>query len=154
MSQRKYRNYYEPWKLCFWTTGVSGLAAETCYLCQDQDDMTFCGALVYVTTDDGSRVSTIGGLVEVDGQLYAMTTSHPPSPPIQGTSASASLSSAATLRDEDFPDDVGAALVFTPKASGNWESAESIPPQLQPAFSQWSQTTTPLVSTLEGQGCD
>jgi len=113
MSQRSCRKFYEPWKLCFRRVDVSYVASRRYLLYSDPDRKTLCGT-IFRTTDstEESQVSTIGGLIQVDGQLVAITTAHHPPDPGPDASPSLFASPATTLTGEDFPDDLESALVI------------------------------------------
>ncbi|KAK3323340.1 hypothetical protein B0T19DRAFT_201763 [Cercophora scortea] len=116
MSQTRYRSYYEPWKLCYEASSISKPAASH-YAVQGMNDTgTYCGAVLGFQDGPDKWLSTIGGLVEIGGQVYAMTTAHRPdevSPSI-GDDSSFPASLTDTLVEDNFPDDVESAYVFTP----------------------------------------
>ncbi|KAK4209807.1 hypothetical protein QBC37DRAFT_390965 [Rhypophila decipiens] len=149
MSQKKYRKYYEPWKICFRMVEVSKSAApvshgqdveEVAALSQimlRRRDLTLCGSLVKAKTRDGERISTVGGIIQIGSDLFALTTahSHLASDSTSSTLA-ASSSPAQTLNDKDFPDAVENILVvsedmdlhqenFKP-AKVNWEDLPQV----------------------------
>jgi hypothetical protein len=78
ISQEKFQHLYRPWRLCY-DTRVSSLAGpmessssyEISPACVD----TMCGSALRITHSGKSTISTIGGLLEVDGKMYAMTAS-------------------------------------------------------------------------------
>jgi hypothetical protein len=115
MSQRIYRKYYEPWKLCFKKCEVTPQASlweQTYHICTDSDEDTLCGALINTEMNGEGWISTIGGLVEVDGALFALTTSHLPYKPEPEGSGTSLTSPIETLVENDFADDVEPALVI------------------------------------------
>ncbi|EAQ90387.1 predicted protein [Chaetomium globosum CBS 148.51] len=117
ISQRKYRKYYEPWKLCFKMVEVSYTSGEEVDLDLGHDELTLCETLLREVRSGETRISTIGGLLEIDGCLVALTTSFaPPRLPFgseQDGEGDVTVSSiATTLNDVDFPEDISEALVF------------------------------------------
>jgi len=133
MSQTRYREHYKPLKLCFRMVEVSSTASVTAKVrCRmHADEITLCGTPVRVTTDLGEQFSTIGGLVEVDGALFALTTAHAP-PEMQTDSVVPSESASSAAREEDFPDDVQEALVIEYPE----RAAEKAPPDFE-ALTEW-----------------
>lgn len=82
---------------------------------------TLCGTRLVMrrVPNDGGREwrSTIGGVIQIGGNFYAMTSAHPPDPDDEEEAASraASLvdgSSPSTLVEADYDDDVEPALIF------------------------------------------
>lgn len=131
MSQRKYRKYYEPWKLCFKMVEVSYTSGAEVDPGLGHDELTLCGTLLSAVDSGDTRISTIGGLLEVNGHLMASTTSFLPRPAPFGAGQGdepASPSVATTLNDVDFPEDVAEALVFKD------EKAAATPPATRPAI--------------------
>jgi hypothetical protein len=132
MSQRKYRKYYEPWKLCFKRVEVSYTSGKEADLDLGHDELTLCGTLLHAAHSGVTRISTIGGLLEVNGHLMALTTSFDPQPVPFGAGRNGNLdatdsSAATTLNDIDFPDDVAEALVFE---SGKAAACPAAPPDI------------------------
>ena len=123
LSQRSIRERYKPLKLCYDRALVRTSAADKVY----QGDIslaewTLCGFLMQVDDDKGQQwMSTVGGVIEIDGKLYALTTAHPPENGDSGSQGERqngdsetpySLNSVDTLMDEkSFDDDVEPALV-------------------------------------------
>ncbi|KAK0733220.1 hypothetical protein B0T26DRAFT_7529 [Lasiosphaeria miniovina] len=115
MSQTRYRYLYEPWGLCYEALKISRRAADHHVLQLQGNGDTYCGAVLETSTGSGI-FSTIGGLIEVDGNIYAMTTSHHPDkyePTIEENLKSLLESQADTLAESDFPDDLEPAFVLT-----------------------------------------
>jgi len=134
LSQRSIREKYKPLQLCYDRALVKTSAADEVY----QGDIslaewTLCGLLMQVNDGKGRQwMSTVGGVIEIDGKLHALTTAHPPEnrdSSSQGErqngdpETSYSLNSANTLVDEkSFDDDVESALVVD-----NWIKPEDRP---------------------------
>ncbi|KAK0377984.1 hypothetical protein CLIM01_04657 [Colletotrichum limetticola] len=79
MSQPGYRHLYSPLKLCYEDIQITRPAVPGSYDIDPSFTETLCGSLVTFKDSDGSpRTSTIGGLVELDGQIFGLTTSHRP----------------------------------------------------------------------------
>jgi hypothetical protein len=128
MSQRKYRKYYEPWKLCFKRVEVSYTSGKDADLDIGHDELTLCGTLLHAANSGGTRISTIGGLLEVNGHLMALTSSFDPQPVPFGGGQNEKLdvtdsSRATTLNDIDFPDDIAEALVLKSEESATRPAA-------------------------------
>ncbi|KAK3688675.1 hypothetical protein B0T22DRAFT_160720 [Podospora appendiculata] len=142
MSQTRYRSLYEPWKLCYEASSISKPAASHYAVQKLKDKDTYCGAVLELQDGADRWLSTIGGLVEIGGQLYAMTTAHQPdeAPPFVGDDSSFPASPADTLVEDNFPDDVESAYVFTPDTA-----THTIPPRtsLERKFSTLSSSTSP-----------
>ncbi|KAK1465663.1 hypothetical protein CMEL01_11655 [Colletotrichum melonis] len=68
-----------PWKLCYEESQIKRSAGPRSCNIFPATTRTLCGGLVTFSDADGSeRKSTIGGMIEVDGQTFALTTSHRP----------------------------------------------------------------------------
>ncbi|KAK1522132.1 uncharacterized protein CCOS01_09844 [Colletotrichum costaricense] len=79
MSQPGYKHLYSPLKLCYENMKITRPAVPGSYDIDPSFTGTLCGSLVTFKDSDGSpRTSTIGGLVELDGQTFGLTTSHRP----------------------------------------------------------------------------
>jgi hypothetical protein len=78
VSKKPYRKAYEPLGLCYDRRLVSEAAADEEYSDNVfEGEFTLCGTLVQATRGGSLRwMSTIGGLIEIDRQLYALTTLH------------------------------------------------------------------------------
>jgi hypothetical protein len=109
LSTRSARATYHPLRLCYDTSFLSRVAAQDGYHLQiEPSDSTLCGNLLRTRIGPQIQISTIGGLVEVDGQLLAITTAHKP----EDTQALEDISQTLdTLDPNDFDDDVEQALV-------------------------------------------
>ncbi|WP_234038540.1 hypothetical protein, partial [Erythrobacter sp. YJ-T3-07] len=78
---RRLRRQYQPWRLCYDLRAVrsAGVASPT-YLYSTQSDEfhdgidTLCETLLQTTHHGLSWTSTIGGIVEIDHRLFALTT--------------------------------------------------------------------------------
>ncbi|KAK3384038.1 hypothetical protein B0T24DRAFT_607185 [Lasiosphaeria ovina] len=115
MSQTRYRYLYEPWGLCYEAMKISRLAADHHVLQLQGNGDTYCGAVLEPSTGS-EKFSTIGGLVEVDGNIYAMTTSHLPDkyqPVVEEKLKSLLENQADNLAESDFPENVEPAWVLT-----------------------------------------
>ncbi|OCK73678.1 hypothetical protein K432DRAFT_410498 [Lepidopterella palustris CBS 459.81] len=81
LSQQPIKAIYSPLRICFGKPRTISPAADnqifTAHI--GANDWTLCGTLVTVRNDsDGLvTVSTIGGVVEIDGSIYAITTNYP-----------------------------------------------------------------------------
>ncbi|KAM7212447.1 hypothetical protein V8F06_012173 [Rhypophila decipiens] len=122
MSQKKYRKYYEPWKICFRTVEVSNCAdvlphgqgmedtTGSFRINPTESKLTLCSSYVKLVTGHGERVSTIGGVIQLGSELFALTTAHTLGAHL--ASPTEATSAAQTLRDEDFPDDLEKILIL------------------------------------------
>ncbi|KAI0141976.1 hypothetical protein BJ166DRAFT_597347 [Pestalotiopsis sp. NC0098] len=73
-------------------------------------DETYCGALFQTLVDGKPWTSTLGGMIDIAGSLYIMSCRHNPTESIETYN---SPSSAETLLEKGFADDLEEALVFT-----------------------------------------
>ncbi|KAL2880661.1 hypothetical protein SGCOL_004038 [Colletotrichum sp. CLE4] len=79
MSREGYKNLYDPLKLCYEQSEIIRSAGSGSYNIDPSELDTFCGSLVVFEGLDGSqRKSTVGGMIEIDGQTFGLTTSHHP----------------------------------------------------------------------------
>lgn len=141
MSQRKYRKYYEPWKLCFRMGEVPNCAAPGPPPASGETDalgytgqihvgaaLTLCGSVARIKTKHGERTATIGGLIQAGGDTFALTTEHPSSHQERLTDDHATRGSGAststTLQGLDLPDDVESILIIDDPVI---EGAEKMP---------------------------
>jgi hypothetical protein len=81
LSQRSLRAHYKPWRLCYDKTLVESAASEATYQTNmSETPETLCGTLLRTEEPGKSTwISTIGGIIEVDGVLFAVTSAHHPS---------------------------------------------------------------------------
>jgi len=117
MSRDFVRRLYKPLRLSYDMSLIRTAAKET-------DDMyeyrpspygdTLCGTILHTTTAGGSGfMSTIGGIVNAGGILYAITTSHHPNnEPQPGSLSPSSMSGESTLIEGEYGDDVESPLVL------------------------------------------
>jgi hypothetical protein len=117
LSTKSGRKLYRPLRLCYDTTLIMSASTEDIY----EADMTgtqftLCGTLVQ-TSHSGSRnlISTVGGLVEIDGKIFAITTSHHLQEDESSEDAS-SRSPDTSTEGETFDEDVEQALIVD-----NWK---------------------------------
>ncbi|KAM7195016.1 hypothetical protein V8F33_006885 [Rhypophila sp. PSN 637] len=104
MSQKRYRKYYEPWKICFRMVEVSKSAASASN-CQDVEEVPISSQIILKP----EALTLCGALVK----LYALTTAHSDLASDSTTSTlAASPSPAQTLKVEDLPDEVGKILIL------------------------------------------
>ncbi|KXX80585.1 hypothetical protein MMYC01_202708 [Madurella mycetomatis] len=103
---------------------------------------TLCGTrLVTWRPGHSEWSSTIGGIIQVDGELYAMTSSHMPDNDEVAPEAASlvDMSSPSTLVDDDYDDDVEPALILDPprpskSVSGGENDAEMEVPVDTPSY--------------------
>jgi hypothetical protein len=123
LSQRSVRAYYKPLKLCYDKGLVERAASGATYQTNMSDTSdTLCGTLLRTEEPgQGVWISTIGGIIEVDKILYAVTTAHYPSiadsnsdeSTPASTSSSPGSSVADTLVEEgEIDPDVEPALII------------------------------------------
>lgn len=117
MSQSRYRYLYYPWKLCYEASEIRRPAGSlTSPVDEDpsEDIDTYCGrTVVFHDDDEGTWTSTIGGVVELSGALFIMTTAHRPE--LRRASDHTADSPADTLVDGDFPEIVQPAYLIGPE---------------------------------------
>jgi len=120
MSRSATRRLYRGVRLSYEMSLIERPAVE---VSEDHEDFpsslgeTLCGTRL-VTQRPGHNpwTSTIGGIVQVGDDLYAMTSSHTPDN-LEPASASASVAddtASSTLNDSDYDHDVESALVLDP----------------------------------------
>lgn len=117
MSQTRYQSLYHPWRLCYEASEIHRPAsdAETIEEPWSLHAETFCGRLLRSELSLASWVSTTGGLIEIDGEIFAMTTAHSPHqelPYPDDQTFDAESSPTQTLVNEDFPDDAYPAYIL------------------------------------------
>jgi len=80
LSQRSVRANYKPWKLCYDKSLVETAASLATYQTNTSEaPQTICGTLLRTNEPGkGTWISTIGGIVEVDGEFFAVTSAHHP----------------------------------------------------------------------------
>ncbi|KAK7447870.1 hypothetical protein Landi51_06674 [Colletotrichum acutatum] len=79
MSKTGYKHLYSPLKLCYEKRRIIRSAMSSLPDISPSFTRTLCGGLATFEDPNGSlRTSTIGGLIEVNGQTFALTTSHHP----------------------------------------------------------------------------
>jgi hypothetical protein len=110
LSTKSAHAKYHPLKLCYDTSLISKSATEESYsFWADQSDFTLCGNMLQTRVEGRTQLSTIGGVVEVDGLLFILTTGH------RFTNIDASFDTPSLTADdlslEDFDDIVESALV-------------------------------------------
>jgi hypothetical protein len=136
MCKSRYKQLYHPLKLCYDTSRLSKVAEPDEASSQDSDltnykpftsllgaataaetfyqylpilsSKTYCGVLYRTLVRGHPWLSTIGGLIEINSAIYALTCEHAVSrsTPVTGPSVS------ETLVEGDFGEDVNEALVF------------------------------------------
>uniref|UniRef100_L2FJ85 Uncharacterized protein n=2 Tax=Colletotrichum fructicola (strain Nara gc5) TaxID=1213859 RepID=L2FJ85_COLFN len=77
---RPENKHYVPFKLCYApeTGAIFPAAVATCAL-KEIRDTTLCGRLIVIRSSNlGPRTSTVGGLLKIEDQFFALTTSHMP----------------------------------------------------------------------------
>jgi hypothetical protein len=81
LSQRSVRTHYKPWRLCYDKSLVEAAASVVTYQTNmSEAPETLCGTLLRTEAPGKTAwISTIGGIIEVDGVFYAVTSAHHPS---------------------------------------------------------------------------
>jgi hypothetical protein len=81
LSQRSVRAHYKPLRLCYDKSLVETAASEATYHTNTSETPeTLCGTLLRTEQrGKGIWTSTIGGIIEIDGKFFAVTSSHHPS---------------------------------------------------------------------------
>ncbi|KAK4224701.1 hypothetical protein QBC38DRAFT_333185, partial [Podospora fimiseda] len=114
MSQQRYRHHYHPWKLCYEAEEIRKLSGTEDGQYQIQrmvERGTYCGALLRTNESLDTWLSTIGGIVTANDQLFLMTTAHRPKKD-QAPSVLPNSSPTSTLREDDFSHDIEPALIL------------------------------------------
>lgn len=158
MSKEFIRRLYKPLRLSYDRSIIRTAAKRTeatyAYY-PSPHGMTLCGAAIHTTTTNGeSFTSTIGGIVDAGGHLYAITTSHSPRDELQHSSPG-STSTSDPVNDPQLPseyeDDVQSPLVLgLPNSDSETPSIESASPQIFPARFQPLLGSDQARSGLEG----
>jgi hypothetical protein len=161
MSRSAIRRLYSGLRLSYDKTLIQRLAKEVNedYHIVDSLGKTLCGTrLVTQRPGQSGWSSTIGGIILVEGVLYAMTSSHmPDDDQVASTTASPVGSSPSTIIGAQYDDDVESALILDPpclseSASGAKKSAGTGDPAQTPSYF-WPTLTDPG-PTLEHDGGD
>lgn len=77
LSKRKVRQqYYPPLRLCYEIQRISYLAASASLHLEGNPGDTLCGKTATIEVDGERRAVTVGGVIQVDNKLYAMTAGH------------------------------------------------------------------------------
>lgn len=131
MSQSRYQYLYQPWKLCYEASKIRRPAGPSNSAVDEslEGGGTYCGRVVgFEDALNGAWISTIGGVIEVDGKLYAMTTAHSPPTP-QPSDDGSQLDTLVACQDSDFPETVQPAYLIERDANKNADDAdqEAIP---------------------------
>ena len=132
LSQKMIREKYRPLRLCYDRAHIRPLSAkDEVHSNVSPEDATLCGKLVQIPgASHMNYMSTIGGILEVDGSIYAITTAHRSAGteepvPVDDISSS-SLSTLATLHyfeaNQDlFDSDLESALILD-----EWKPAQDV----------------------------
>lgn len=123
LSQRSVRGHYKPWKLCYDKSLVETAASVATYQTNmSEAPQTLCGTLLRTKQPGkGTWISTIGGIIEVDGEFFAVTSAHHPNHSdaisdesiLDSASGSSGTSVADTLVEKGvFDTDVEPALII------------------------------------------
>ena len=122
MSKTIIRDLYSPLRLCYDTALIqrpSTFVVEHYVYGRPEPFETLCGTHIITRRrqDDTQWASTLGGLIEVDGSLFAITTSHTPvddskSHSLTPSDADLSSSMSSTIAEADYGHDVNSALIL------------------------------------------
>lgn len=114
LSRRKVRNqYYPPLRLCYELQKLSYNAANASVHVTGDLGHTLCGKTAIIEAGEARRLVTIGGIIQIDNNLYAMTAGHSPSAERSlDISPEADPSLDNPFDNSDFDDDIHSALVF------------------------------------------
>ncbi|KAI3553872.1 hypothetical protein CABS03_09379 [Colletotrichum abscissum] len=112
MSRSGNRHLYSPLKLCYQNSQIIRSAGPASHNIKSSSIQTMCGSLVtFDEIDRSQRKSTIGGIIEVDGQPFALTTSH-------------RVDKEITTEDEDDPSLADLITAFDSETLGGQESLQ------------------------------
>lgn len=114
LSKRRVRNqYYPPLRLCYELQQLRYNAASANIHVAGDLGNTLCGKTAIIQSGNTRRLVTVGGIVQVDNKLYAMTAGHSPGAG-ENHSVSSDADSALDIPfdDSDFDDDLEPALIF------------------------------------------
>jgi hypothetical protein len=149
-SQMHVKEFYKPLQICFdkhrITTAATG---EKFVIDADGKLRTLCGATVRRTSD--GRSSTLGGIIQVNGILYAVTTSHDAAGDTSGYSSGSSGGDEIDVRrDAELTRNVPIISQWqVPKDIRDIVPSEEISDEYAPSRSNW-----PHLGTTQEQGSD
>ncbi|KAI9755413.1 MAG: hypothetical protein M1815_005048 [Lichina confinis] len=139
LSQKLVRDEYKPLRLCYDKSQIRAAAADDDDYCADvdPDGMTLCGTLIRQGgAGEASHLSTIGGVLQIDGSLYAVTTSHSSqeeeesADPLDGSTEQGSASATDVELDVDedaLDDDTEPPLVVDEWRAEEWRETYDTP---------------------------
>ncbi|KXH29991.1 hypothetical protein CSIM01_00705 [Colletotrichum simmondsii] len=114
MSTKGYKHLYSPLKLCYEKRRIILSAVSSLPDINPSSTRTLCGGLATFEDPNGSlRTSTIGGMIEINGQTFALTTSHHPE------------DETVAENQKDAP---SLANLITAFANGEFEDGDSLQP--------------------------
>lgn len=109
LSKRKVRQqYYPPLRLCYEIQRLSYHAAGASLHLEGSSEDTLCGKIAQIEVDGVRRAVTIGGVIQVDNRLYAMTAGHSATDD-QNTPTSDNFIN--DVDDSGYDDDIEPALI-------------------------------------------
>lgn len=112
LSKRKVRQqYYPPLRLCYEIQKISYHAASASLHLQGNPGDTLCGKPATIEVDGEQRAVTIGGMIQIDNKLYAMTAGHSATPNQADQDEPASGHSNDDVDDSGYDDDIEPALI-------------------------------------------
>lgn len=113
LSKRKVRHqYYPPLRLCYEIQRISYHAAGTSLHLEGNPGDTLCGKTAMVEGDGERRAVTIGGVIQVDHKLYAMTSGHSATDNQVDQAEPNSGNSNDDVDDSGYDDDIEPALIL------------------------------------------
>lgn len=112
LSKRKVRQqYYPPLRLCYEIQRISYHAASASLHLEGNPGDTLCGKTATVEVDGERRAVTIGGVIQVENKLYAMTAGHSATENHVDQAEPTSGNSIDDVDDSGYDDDIEPALI-------------------------------------------
>lgn len=149
LSERKVKQqYYPPLRLCYQIQKMRLQAADTGTHIGEDPGETLCGKTAVIEDGDTRRLVTIGGLIQVDNKLYAMTSGHNASSgdDMQGVSGTDS-SSGISIDYAEYDVDIESALIC-----GEPETTSDADWQPHPGVHNDQHRSVPESATLRFRG--
>lgn len=108
LSKRKVRQqYYPPLRLCYELQRLSYHASSARLHLKENPGNTLCGKTATIEVDGVRQAVTIGGVIQVDNKLYAMTSGHS----AMANQAERASGNFIDIDDSGYDDDIEPALI-------------------------------------------
>lgn len=143
LSKRKVRQqYYPPLRLCYEIQRISYHAASASLHLEGNPGDTLCGKTATVEVDGVRRAVTIGGVIQVDNKLYAMTAGHGATDDQADKGEATSTNSNDDVDDSGYDDDIEPALIRGgPHSTHDVQSQPHLSPRNERSKARMGSTT-------------